>query len=106
MYTNSKGDSHDKQSSLFTHSARGEYGFLSRLKPRYDNFIGGDWVGTRRLANTVQPDPPVTGQPLCEIASSGRRDIDLALDAAHSQINGDRLPCRTGRRSCSKLPTG
>lgn len=26
---------------------------------------------------------PVTGQPLCEIASSGKRDIDLALDAAH-----------------------
>ncbi len=26
---------------------------------------------------------PVTGQLLCEVASSGKRDIDLALDAAH-----------------------
>ncbi|MDU6453487.1 MAG: aldehyde dehydrogenase, partial [Enterobacter hormaechei] len=22
----------------------GEYGFPLKLKPRYDNFIGGDWV--------------------------------------------------------------
>lgn len=26
---------------------------------------------------------PVTGQLLCEVASSGKKDIDLALDAAH-----------------------
>lgn len=26
---------------------------------------------------------PVTGQLLCEVAFSGKRDIDLALDAAH-----------------------
>ncbi len=27
---------------------------------------------------------PVTGQPLCEVASSGMRDVDHALDAAHN----------------------
>jgi aldehyde dehydrogenase len=53
-----------------------------KLKPRYDNFIGGDWVAPvdgEYYSNLT----PVTGQPLCEIASSGKRDIDLALDAAH-----------------------
>ena len=61
----------------------GEYGFPLKLKPRYDNFIGGDWVAPvdgEYYSNLT----PVTGQPLCEIASSGKRDIDLALDAAHN----------------------
>jgi aldehyde dehydrogenase len=56
--------------------------FPLKLKPRYDNFIGGDWVAPvdgEYYSNLT----PVTGQPLCEIASSGKRDIDLALDAAH-----------------------
>lgn len=60
----------------------GEYGFPLKLKPRYDNFIGGDWVAPvdgEYYSNLT----PVTGQPLCEIGSSGKRDIDLALDAAH-----------------------
>ena len=53
----------------------GEYGFPLKLKPRYDNFIGGDWVAPvdgEYYSNLT----PVTGQPLCEIASSGKRDID------------------------------
>lgn len=60
----------------------GEYGFPLKLKPRYENFIGGDWVAPvdgEYYSNLT----PVTGQPLCEIASSGKGDIDLALDAAH-----------------------
>lgn len=31
---------------------------------------------------------PVTGQPLCEVASSDTRDVDLALDAAHQAKTG------------------
>ncbi|MDK1703619.1 aldehyde dehydrogenase family protein [Serratia rubidaea] len=52
------------------------------LKKRYDNFIGGQWVapsGGEYFTNLT----PVTGQPLCEVASSDTRDVDLALDAAH-----------------------
>jgi hypothetical protein len=60
----------------------GEYGFPLKLKARYDNFIGGDWVAPAD-GDYYQNLTPVTGQPLCEIASSGKRDIDLALDAAH-----------------------
>ncbi|AOV95814.1 aldehyde dehydrogenase [Edwardsiella hoshinae] len=54
-----------------------------RLKARYDNFINGQWqapVDGHYFINLT----PITGQPLCEVASSGRRDVDLALDAAHA----------------------
>ncbi len=46
-----QGDGHDKQSSLIAYPA-GEYGFPLKLKPRYDNFIGGDWVAPS-TANTI-----------------------------------------------------
>ncbi|MEB6335612.1 aldehyde dehydrogenase family protein [Serratia rhizosphaerae] len=52
------------------------------LKKRYDNFIGGQWVvpcGGEYFTNLT----PVTGQPMCEVANSDSRDVDLALDAAH-----------------------
>lgn len=60
----------------------GEYGFPLKLKNRYDNFIGGEWVAPAD-GEYYQNLTPVTGQLLCEVASSGKRDIDLALDAAH-----------------------
>lgn len=60
----------------------GEYGFPLKLKARYDNFIGGEWVAPAD-GEYYQNLTPVTGQLLCEVASSGKRDIDLALDAAH-----------------------
>ncbi|TKI07261.1 acetaldehyde dehydrogenase ExaC [Martelella alba] len=60
----------------------GEYGYPLELKPRYNNFIGGEWVAPVNGEYFVNLTP-VTGQPLCEIASSGPGDIDLALDAAH-----------------------
>ncbi len=53
-----------------------------RLRPRYDNFIGGAWVAPAKgqyFANIT----PVTGKPVCEVARSTAEDIDLALDAAH-----------------------
>ncbi|MGT3733606.1 aldehyde dehydrogenase family protein, partial [Salmonella enterica subsp. enterica serovar Typhi] len=59
-----------------------EYGYPLKLKARYDNFIGGDWVAPAD-GEYYQNLTPVTGQPLCEVASSGKKDIDLALDAAH-----------------------
>lgn len=53
-----------------------------RIKPRYDNFIGGKWVAPVRgeyFANLT----PITGQKLTEVARSTAEDIELALDAAH-----------------------
>ncbi len=52
------------------------------IRPRYDNFIGGDWVAPVKGAYFTNVTP-VTGQPLCEVARSTAEDIDLALDAAH-----------------------
>ncbi len=53
-----------------------------RLRPRYDNYIGGAWVAPTKgqyFTNLT----PVTGKPICEVARSTSEDIDLALDAAH-----------------------
>ena len=82
----------------------GEYGFPLKLKARYDNFIGGEWVAPAD-GEYYQNLTPVTGQLLCEVASSGKRDIDLALDAAHKvKINGRTPRCRIARRFCLRLP--
>ena len=52
------------------------------LRPRYDNFIGGDWVAPvdGRYFDNISP---ITGKPVCQIARSQAADIELALDAAH-----------------------
>lgn len=82
----------------------GEYGFPLKLKARYDNFIGGEWVAPAD-GEYYQNLTPVTGQLLCEVASSGKRDIDLALDAAHKVKDKWRTPrCRIARRFCLRLP--
>ncbi len=60
----------------------GHEGSVITFKPRYDNFIGGEWVPPvegRYFANIT----PVTGEPYCEVARSSAADIELALDAAH-----------------------
>ncbi|MGF6191746.1 acetaldehyde dehydrogenase ExaC [Serratia sp. 2723] len=57
-------------------------GFPLKLKKRYDNFIGGAWVAPVR-GEYYTNLTPVTGQTLCEVASSSTQDIELALDAAH-----------------------
>ncbi|MFS2014857.1 aldehyde dehydrogenase [Azospirillum sp. CT11-132] len=52
------------------------------LRPRYDNFIGGQWVAPvdgQYFTNLT----PITGKPLCEVARSQAADVELALDAAH-----------------------
>ncbi|MFC5343067.1 aldehyde dehydrogenase family protein [Brevundimonas staleyi] len=54
-----------------------------KFKPRYENFIGGEWVAPvagRYFENTS----PVNGRVLCEVAQSDAADIELALDAAHA----------------------
>jgi aldehyde dehydrogenase len=53
-----------------------------RIRPRYDNFIGGRWVPPVKGQYFTNPTP-ITGKPLCEVARSTAEDIELALDAAH-----------------------
>ena len=60
----------------------GTEGSLMTFAPRYENYIGGEWVAPaagRYFENVT----PVTGQPFCEVARSDETDIEKALDAAH-----------------------
>jgi aldehyde dehydrogenase len=52
------------------------------IRPKYENFIGGQWVAPVRgqyFTNLT----PISGQPICEVARSTAEDIELAIDAAH-----------------------
>ena len=53
------------------------------IRPKYDNYIGGQWVPPVRGQYFVNVTP-VTGRPLCEVARSTAEDIEKALDAAHA----------------------
>ena len=58
-------------------------GVKPNFKPRYDNFIGGEWIAPvngRYFENLS----PVNGRVLCEVADSDKADVELALDAAHA----------------------
>ncbi|WP_312193144.1 aldehyde dehydrogenase [Exiguobacterium sp.] len=54
-----------------------------QYKERYENYINGKWtapVGGEYFDNVT----PVTGKVLCQVARSTKKDIELALDAAHA----------------------
>jgi aldehyde dehydrogenase len=53
-----------------------------KLRSKYDNFIGGDWVAPTAGAY-FDNISPITGHPICQVARSQAADIELALDAAH-----------------------
>jgi aldehyde dehydrogenase len=57
------------------------------IRPRYDNFIGGQWVAPVDGRYFDNPSP-ITGKTICSVARSGAADIELALDAAHAAKDG------------------
>ncbi len=63
-------------------AALARVGQTLKIRNRYDNFIGGQWVAPVR-GQYFQNITPITGQQVCEIARSTAEDIELALDAAH-----------------------
>ncbi len=71
----------------------GHAGSPVEVSPRYENFIGGEWIAptTGQYRENVTPS---TGEPFCEVAHSGAEDIELALDAAHAAKDewGSRSP--------------
>jgi len=73
----------EEQVSSTPYVAPGRPGSLVDVKPRYENFIGGQWVppAQGRYMTNVSP---VNGKPFCEVARSTAEDVDLALDAAHA----------------------
>ncbi len=54
-----------------------------QFKPRYDNFIGGQWTAPRD-GQYFDVITPITGQVYTQAARSTAADIELALDAAHA----------------------
>ncbi|MFM2054538.1 MAG: hypothetical protein RL456_2575 [Pseudomonadota bacterium] len=54
-----------------------------QYKPRYDNFIGGQWVApvSGQYFDVITP---ISGQVYTQAARSNEADIDRALDAAHA----------------------
>ncbi len=61
----------------------GTDGSLMSFKPRYENFIGGQWVPPKAGRYFENPTP-VTGQAFTEIPRSDESDVEAALDAAHA----------------------
>jgi aldehyde dehydrogenase len=61
----------------------GTEGSLMSFSPRYENYIGGEWVAPT-AGRYFENVSPVTGQPFCEIPRSDETDIEKALDAAHA----------------------
>jgi aldehyde dehydrogenase len=61
----------------------GAEGSLMSFQPRYDNYIGGEWVAPAQGRYFENPTP-VTGQVFCEVARSDEGDVERALDAAHA----------------------
>ncbi len=58
-------------------------GSLVTFRPRYDNYIGGEFVPPVKGMYFENPSP-VTGKTFSEIARSTSEDIEKALDAAHA----------------------
>ncbi|HEY8717044.1 aldehyde dehydrogenase family protein [Pengzhenrongella sp.] len=68
---------------MTVYAAPGKPGSLATFRPRYDHWIGGEYVAP--LAGRYFENPtPVTGQIYCEVARGDANDIDAALDAAHA----------------------
>jgi len=54
---------------------------IVRIEPRYDLFIGGDWVEPRS-GTWFETISPATEEPLSRVAEAGPEDVDLAVAAA------------------------
>ena len=66
-----------------TYAAPGTAGAPIEFKPRYDNFVGGQWqapVNGRYFDSLT----PITGRAFTQAARSDDADVTLALDAAHA----------------------
>ncbi|EWY38774.1 aldehyde dehydrogenase [Skermanella stibiiresistens SB22] len=64
------------------HQALDKFSQKIAIRPKYDNFIGGQWVAPVR-GQYFSNITPITGKPVGDIARSTAEDIELALDAAH-----------------------
>ena len=64
-----------------TYARPGTEGSIVEFAPRYDNFIGGEWVAPVE-GRYFENSSPIDGKVFTEVARSSAADIELALDAA------------------------
>ena len=67
---------------MATYAAPGTDGSVVSFKPRYDHFIGGEYVAPAKGQYFENPTP-ITGQTFTEVARGTAEDVEKALDAAH-----------------------
>jgi aldehyde dehydrogenase len=67
---------------MTVYAAPGTPDSLVTFKPRYEHWIGGEWVKPVKGQYFENPSP-VTGKTFTEVARGTAEDIELALDAAH-----------------------
>ena len=65
------------------YASPGEPGAKMSFLPRYDHWIGGEFVAPAQGRYFDNPTP-VTGQTFCQVARGTAEDIEKALDAAHA----------------------
>ena len=65
------------------YAAPGTDGSVVTFKPRYDHFIGGEYVAPKKGQYFENPTP-VTGETFTEVARGTAEDVEAALDAAHA----------------------
>ena len=66
---------------MATYAAPGTDGSVVSFKPRYDHFIGGEYVAPAKGQYFENPTP-ITGETFTEVARGTAEDIEKALDAA------------------------
>ena len=68
---------------MAVYAAPGTEGSVVSYKPRYDHWIGGEYVAPVK-GQYFENVSPVNGQVFCEVARGTAEDIENALDAAHA----------------------
>jgi len=72
-----------KGKAMSVYAQPGQAGSIVEFRPRYDHWIGGQYVAPSS-GEYFENVTPVTGRVFCEIARGNAADIDKALDAAHA----------------------
>jgi aldehyde dehydrogenase len=69
--------------TMARYAAPGTDGSVVTFKPRYDHFIGGEYVAPKKGQYFENPTP-ITGETFTEVARGTAEDVEAALDAAHA----------------------
>ena len=81
---------------MTVYAAPGQAGSIADYKPRYDHWIGGQYVAPSS-GQYFENVTPVTGRVFCEVARGNAEDVEKALDAAHLAFKTWKLTSVTER---------